>query len=524
MKKIYVSILILIIGTSVFAIGKVEEPPEELPHFVIGFDSVPDSVPLTGALGFYLGFALFEGLVTWNPQTLEAVPGVAESWEISGDGLTYTFKLRRNAVWSDGTPVTADQFIDAWLHILDPETQNREEFSLFVFKGAEEFRTGEAGPEDVAIRALDEHTLQFELVDPVPYALFILGFKDFGPLPTHIIEKYGDQWTDPEVFVGNGPFVVAQWLPGNRAVFRKSDNYWDRDSVRLGRVTILQIEDPDTALDMFQAGEIDMTSMIVPYDQLVDLLSAPYIQLYPLFQTEYYYLNMKSPPLDDVRVRKALTISINRAELIEKALGGLGYPAFGLSPPMPFYPAVIGFEENTEKARSHLSEAGYPQGEGFPEITLIYNDNRQKNIRTAEYIEQQWAENLGIVVNRQGMSWDDYRNAKGTGDFGIARYGWWGHYLDPNCFLELFTGGYEKNPSGFSNSEYDGLLERASRMPAGQERLDLLRKAEEILINDEMVIIPLYYYMYEQCIDTEIWGGWYGNVMHVHPWKWIYRK
>jgi oligopeptide transport system substrate-binding protein len=525
MKKSSLAGLILMIGAGVFARGAAEEPPVEKTHLIVGVDGIPEQMPPRSELASGIALNIFEGLVSWHPRTLEPIPGVAESWEISADGLTYTFKLRKDAAWSDGTPVTADQFREAWLHLLDPETRGygMEEFSLFVFKGAEEYRAGRAGPEAVAIRAPDERTLQFELVYPLPYALFMLGWQGFQPLPTHVIAEHGERWTDPDSMVGNGPFVIEQWLPGDRAVFRKNDRYWDKESVKLDRVTLLEIADADTAHAMFQAGEIDLSEMI-PYDRLAGLLRAPHIQLTRWFATDYYICNMKRSPLDDVRVRKALAVAINRAELIDKALDGLAYPAFGLSPPMPFYPEVIGFEENADRARSLLAEAGYPGGEGFPELTLIYNKGGSRHERIAEQAVRQWADKLGIVVSPKGLPWDEYMQALETSDFDLARHGWWGHYMDPNCFLELYTGGSIRNPAGFENPVYDGLLARASRMPAGEERLVLLREAEELLIRDEMVLMPLYGRMRGTCIDTEVWGGWYGNILYIHPWKYIYRK
>jgi len=333
MKKVAICILTLLISGSATATGNKEEAgsAEPLPHFY--FSSVePESLDpalIVGMPVHFIFMALFEGLVTYDAKSLEAVAGVAESWEITGDGMTYTFRLRDDAIWSDGTPITARQFVSSWVRVLDPETASKNAYMLnMVIKGAREYNSGNAGSEAVCIRAVNEHTFQFDLVGPVPYVLDMLSHFAFSVQPLHTIEKHQQDWITPENFVGNGPFVLEDWIPQDRIVVHRSDIYWDRENVKLGRITFLAIENDSTAFNMFLLGEI---------------------------------------------------------------------AAFGVTPPLPYYPAVAGFRENVATAKKLPAEAGYPNGDGFPRLTIQYNTHEQHK-RIAEYIQHRWNENLGIEV------------------------------------------------------------------------------------------------------------------------------
>ena len=502
-----------------------EKSVEDLPHFIFGDAEDPISLdPRYDAfpIAKRLHFALFEGLVTFNPETLEPEPGVAENWEISDDGLTYTFHLRRDALWSDAAPVTAHHFVESWLDRLKPDTDYLDSTDMFIISGAMDYSSGNSGSDKVAIRAVDDYTFQFDLTAPTPYILTLLPDQIFFALPFHVINKYGDRWTDPEFFVGNGPFTLENHIPGDRVVVRKSESYWDKNKVNLGTITTLFIMDKEVALEMYQAGELDWYPTL-PAGRLTDLLNTPYVHLNPTFTSYFYRFNMRIPPLNDIRVRKALAYSINRRELIDTVLESSKFPAYGLTPPLYSYPAVIGFKEDTEKARELLAEAGYPGGDGFRELVLTFNESKGHQM-IAEYCQKTWAEELGIIVKLKSLQWEDFVNNYTILNFEIQRGGWYGHYLDPNAFLDMFVTGSDTNWPGMSNTEYDSLIRTAGQMKYGQERFGVLRKAEEILITEELPIIPFYYYMNENLIDTNIWGGWYENVMDWHPWKWIYKK
>lgn len=467
---------------------------------------------------------LFEGLVTYDPKTLEAVPALAESWEISEDGLTYTFHIRKDAVWSDGVAITAETVVDSWLRFLSPDLAAAYAYLPgLIIKGANDYNTGVAGPESVSIKAIDEYTFQFELVGPAPYALDMLTHYAFSVVPMHVIEKHGDAWIRPENFVGNGPFTLEDWVPHDKLVMVKSDTYWDAENVKLDKVIFYPIEDFNTSVNMYLQGDIDWIED-VPNAQLEKMQLRDDYNVNAAFTTGYYQFNFTNPILQDVRVRKALTLAIDRKVLCERVLRAGEFPAYAITPPLPKYESVVGFEEDIDEAKRLLEEAGYPNGEGFPELNLIYNTN-EKNKMVAEYVQQQWAENLHVNLSIENQEWGTFIDNRQAQQFDIGRAAWQGDYVDPNSFLQDLLYSTSGNNDGlYNNPEFDALLDKASTMAAGQERLDTLRAAEEIAFQQDFALIPLWYYTRTNWIDTDKWGGWYTNTLDVHPYKNIYKK
>ncbi len=493
-----------------FRIGNGAEPESLDPHLVSG---VPEH---------RIFYSLFEGLVTNDPQTNEAVPGVAERWDISDDRTVYTFYLRRTT-WSDGVPITAQTVYDSWIRVLDPETASPYAWfpGLFI-SGADEYNGGEAGPDVVGIRVVDDYTFEVQLAGPLPYALGALTHYSFGIVPLHAIEEHGTEWTLAENFVGNGPFMLEEWLPQQQLSVVPNPLYWDADAVSLDRVVYLPIEDNNTGYNMFLNGELDWQTT-VPNDQVEQARLEQGYNRNAQLATYYYHLNNKRPPLDDERVRKALAISIDRNELVETVTRAGQIPAYGIVPALSGYEATVAFQEDTDQARRLLEEAGFPGGEGFPELQILYNTS-EGHKKIAEYIQQQWKEILGIDVSLINQEWKTYLSTTREHDFDIARAGWVGDYQDPNTFLDLFITDGGLNNSDYSNPRYDELIERASSMSAGSQRFNVLREAEELFIGEDHGIIPIYYYVTLNMIDTNKWGGWYKNVQDFHPTKDIYRK
>ena len=536
MKKLLIILLVLAVAATAFAGGKGEQAPapekeaaapaKEPVVFHYNNLTEPQSLDpavVTGVPEHRIYMALFEGLVAYHPETLAAVPGVAESWEISDDGLTITFKLRKDAIWSDGTPVTAPQFVKSWLRFLDPELAAEYTYMMnMVIKGAEAYNSGEAGPEAVQIRAPDDYTFQFDLIGPAPYALDMLTHYAFAVHPIHAIEKYGDDWIRPDNIVSNGPFVLEEWTPQDKLVVVKNDKYWDAGAVKLDKIVFYPIEDENTSLNLFLDGQLDWIEL-VPDARLDEMKLHPTYKVAPAFITYYYIFNTKREPLDDTRVRKALAMAIDRQELVDKVTRGGQFPAFGITPPLAYYPKVVAFKEDVEGAKKLLAEAGFPGGKGFPKFTILYNTS-EGHKRIAEYVQQKWAETLGIQVDIMNQEWGTYLDTRFTGNFDISRAGWQGDYVDPNTFLDMWITDSDLNDGKWSNKEFDDLIFKAARMPAGQERLDALSRAEEIMIGEDMAIMPFYYYTRTNWIDTNKWGGWYKTILDIQPWKDIYKK
>ncbi|MCF7928559.1 MAG: peptide ABC transporter substrate-binding protein [Spirochaetales bacterium] len=534
MKRIILSVMTVAVFFGLIACGDrggQEEPAaiaeeENLPvEFILYNGAEPETIDpalISGVPEHRIYLSLFEGLMSYDPETADPIPGVAESWKISSDGLTYTFKLREDAVWSDGTPVTAQQFVDSWLRFLNPETAAEYAYMMnMVIEGAAEYNSGEAGPEAVQIRALDERTFQFDLTGPAPYVLGMLAHYAFSVVPTHVIDEYGDDWTEPENFVGNGPFVLKEWSPQEKLTVVPNETYWNRKAVQLDQVTYLPIEDNNTAYNMYKNGELDWSTE-VPNDAIDEAKLRDDHQSNAVMIVYYYVFNTERPPLDDARVRRALSLAVDREEIVEKIRRKGDVAAYGIVPPMKGYQPPETFSDNAEKARQLLAQAGYPDGEGFPVFEVLYNTS-ETHKKIAEYVQQRWKETLNIDVELVNQEWSTYLNNRQEGKFDIARAGWAGDYKDPNSFLDLFISTSALNGGNYTSAEYDELIEKASTMPGGEKRYQVLAQAKKLLMED-MPIAPFYFYSQSNMIDLDKWGGWYTNVLDIHPTKDIYMK
>jgi len=495
----------------VFKISNGAEPQSLDPHLV------------NGEPEHHLFMALYEGLVVTDPETGGALPGVAESWDVSDDGLQYTFHLR-DCTWSDGVSITAEDVVYSWLRELNPATGGPYAwFPCMFLKGASEYNASEAGPEAVQIRALDEKTFQMDLIGPLPYVLGALCHYAFAIVPEHTIKEFGDKWILPENFVGNGPFELAEWLPQEYIKLTKSDTYWDKDNVKLDEAYFYASDDANTMYNMYLKDEIDWIENI-PQEQLTSASLRTDYHVAPMLSTYYYEFNMEADPVDDPLVRKALAMAVDREALVENITQAGQIPSWGIVPPMPGYDGLEFPEEfNVEKAQELLKQAGYPNGSNFPSLELLYNtSDSHKNI--AEFIQQQWKENLNINVTLVNQEWATYINSTIEKDYQVARAGWVGDYQDPNSFLDMFLTGGSMNDISYNSAEYDALIKKAATMDAGKERFDTFREAENLLINEDQGIMSLYYYVSTNLIDTDEWGGWYTNTLDYHPIKSIYKK
>ncbi len=459
--------------------------------------------------------ALFEGLVAYDPRTSKATPGVAESWERSADDTVLTYHLRKTT-WSDGTPITAQTFVDSWLYYLAPETAAEYAYMpATIIKGAEDYNGGRADKSAVGIRAVDDLTLEVTLVGPVPYAVDMMAHYSFAPLPLHAIEKFGTDWTKPGNFVGNGPFVLEEWKPQERISVVPNDKYWNKANVFLSKVVFLPIENDTTAYNKYVNGELDWQTS-VPLELLNEIKLRDDYHVAPQLSSYYYEYNLNDPVFSDVRVRKALAMAIDRKALVEKVTAGGQVPADAYVPPMDGYTPAKGNSFNVEQARALLADAGYPNGQGFPSKTILYNTT-EGHKKIAEFIQQQLKENLGISVELQNMEWKTYLSERQSNNFEIARAGWVGDYQDASNFLELALSNSGNNDGRYNNPRFDDLLKQAARMPDGKERQDVLHEAEEILITQDQAFIPLYYYVSQNLINLDVWQGWYTNTQDIHP-------
>jgi len=528
MKRKGVVITTFLIGfISLFVISCAQkELTADKAEFIINNAAEPQSLDpshVQGVPEHRLYMALFEGLTTYDPETSKAVPGIAESWTTSADGKTVTFKLRKS-VWSDGKPLTAKDFVNGWIRTLKPDTAAEYAYMIgMVVKGANEFNQGKStDPSTVGVKALDDYTLQVELVGPSAYFVDMTAHYAFSPLPMHVIEKYGDKWIQPGNFVGNGPYILKEWKPQNYIFVTKNSKYWDAKKVSINSIKFLTITDEKTSFNMFQKGEIDWDTQ-VPTDLIDEVKLRPDYQVHPQLAIYYYCFNNQRPPFNDPLVRKAFSASVDKTALVEKVTKAGEIPTDAFTPPMTGFTPQPGIGYDVVQAKALLAQAGYPDGKGFPSVIIKYNTN-EGHKKIAEFIQEQWKTNLGVSVKLQNEEWKTFLDTRSNShDFDVARHGWVADYMDPSNFLELFITGGGNNDGLYSNPKFDELVKKAATMPDSPERNQVLMDAEKIFAEDQ-AMLPLYWYVDNDMIDLTKWDGWYGNPLGIHPWKFISKK
>jgi oligopeptide transport system substrate-binding protein len=474
----------------------------------------------TGVPEGRIGLAIFEGLVNSHPETLGPVPGVAESWDISEDGLTYTFHLRADAKWSDGSALTAQDFYDSWRRGILPATASQYAYMFYPIAGAEDFNKGVTDDfSTVGLKVVDEHTFEVKLREPCPYFLDLVAFDTLFPVPMAVVDEHQDKWTRPENIVSNGPFMMTEWAANQRIVMVKSEHYWDRDNVLLEQVIALPIVDQETAYKTYLQGDCHWLTD-VPLPKIDECMRRPDYYVMPYLGSYFYRFNTREAPFDDVRVRKALSLSLDRRVITNEILRAGQIPATWFTPKMHGYEPPAGLAENREEARRLLADAGFPGGEGFPEVALLFN-TQESHRQVAEVLVQQWEENLGIVVQLRNTEWKVYLDNVTEGNYQIARAGWIGDYNDPNTFLDMWVTDGGNNNTGWSNERYDELIRMAASESDAAKRMEIFREAETLLIEEHLPILPVYIYVNKGLLSPEV-AGWYENVRDKHPFNQIY--
>ncbi len=580
--------------------------------------------------------AIFEGLTRLDSRSLEPAPGVAESWEITPDGKTYTFHLRSNARWSDGRPLTAHDFSYSWRRLQRPEQGAEYAYIMHMVRYAEAFNTYRAQadalegpvqvavdellaryPEQIPIAALreldkrqdlhgilkgtpnpklrafllrpdrdakaselrelraelaaegarrrranreadahfgidggvyarDDRTLVVELTAPTPYFLELTNFYPFFPVPRWVVDRFARDWFLPGKVVGNGPFVLASWRVGDRIRLERSPTYWGKSDVKLASVDARAVENTTTSLNLYLTGEIDwLPSGYLPQELGPDLRKRPDAYVGPALIAYYYRINCTRKPFDDVRVRKALNLAIDRAQIAKDVLMMGQAPAFHMVPPglHGYRPPPSGISYDVAEARRLLAEAGFPDGRGFPKFGILFN-TLEAHKKLAEVVADQLRRNLNINAAAYNQEWQSYQESTRSMNYDLSRYGWVGDYEDPNTFLDIWLTNGGNNRTGWGSVVYDRLIEAASdvdryvtapdfvlehahdperlkalaarvnasddasrRLAAMSElRMALLAEAEGILVRDEFPVIPLYFYVVNGMVRPHVKG------------------
>ncbi|MDQ7093960.1 peptide ABC transporter substrate-binding protein [Desulfosporosinus sp. PR] len=454
--------------------------------------------------------ALFEGIMRLDKDNVPQL-AVADSVEVSPDGLKYTVKLK-DSKFSNGDPLTASDFKASWLHALDPAAAAEYAYQLFYIKNAEAYNSKKAKAEDVGINVVDPKTLEITLEAPCPYFKSLLAFPTYFPVDQKNVKANGNWNTEAATFVSNGPFMMKSWSHNDKMVLVKNPNYYDVANVKLSELDFNLVEDGKAATTAFEAGQLDGHDNLVPED-IVRFKKDGTLKQAPQLGTYFYRFNTTRKPLNDPRVRQALTIALNRQDLIDNVFKGGQTPAFAYVPgaipdatPGKDFRSVGGdfFKEDVAKAKQLLAEAGYPDGKNFPTLTILYNTNGTHQL-PAQAIQDYWQKNLGITVKLQGQEWAVYQQSMQGLQYDIVRAGWLGDYIDPMTFLDMFVTNGGNNQTGWSNAAYDKDIDTAKNSADQTVRMQAMHDAEKILMT-EMPIMPIYFYVNNYVLKDNIKG------------------
>ncbi len=479
----------------------------------------------TGSVEHRILSTLFEPLVTKNLTTLEIEPAIADKWSVSDDGLVYEFHIRDGAKWSNGDELIAEDFVQSWKRILSVKLGSEWATYLYVIKNAEAFHTGKIKDfSDVGVRALSKQILQVTLSGPTPYFLQLLDHNSMYPVHIKTILKHGEfderstPWTKPENFVGNGPFVPTQWVPNTLFSVKKNPHYWNQERIKLSEVHILPVPDTLSMERMYRAGQLHIVEKLSP-QKIASYKGTPDLRSFPLYGTYFYRFNTTIKPLNDLRVRQALSYSINRGAITKTITKGGEPVAKSYIPPTPTYQPSYEIPEDIELAKQLLADAGYPNGVGFPKLTLIYN-TLEEHQRIAVAIQQMWKKNLGIDIELQNQEWKVFLANQHQMNYEISRASWIGDYVDPNTFLEIFTTTSGNNETGWANPVFDQLLREAAMEKDLQKRIKIMQEAEKILLT-ELPIMPIYGYSWNRVVSPSV-KNWKDNLQDYFSFTDVY--
>lgn len=498
----------------ILLVGNANEPKGLDPHIV------------SGVLEANILRALFEGLITNDPESDTATPGGA-ALDVTPDATAtvWTAKLRPDGKWSDGAPVTARDFAFSYERLLTPELGAKYAEMLYFLKGAEEFNKGKTTDfAAVGVEVLDDLTLRLTLRGPTPYFREILKHYTWTAVPQHVVLKHGkigqrgNPWTRPENIVGNGPYQLKSWRRTHHIEVERNPHYWNAANVRLNGVRFLPITNLYTEARMFRDGQLHVTYAAT--SEVVDLMKKEHpenLRQEPYVGTAFYRYNTTRKPLNDVRVRQALGMAVDRQAICDTVFRGYK-PAYAITPAMGNYhpPRIAGFDP--EKAKRLLAEAGYPGGKGFPRLKILIA-SKETAATLAQAVQAMWRDTLGVEVEIENKEWNAYLVAMQDLDYDIANAGWIGDYLDPLTFLEMWTPGNGNNLTGWESPAFLKLLQQSFQETDGTRRFELLQQAESILI-EEAPILPLAWQSRNYLVHPSV-QGWKPLLLSNNPYQFI---
>lgn len=468
-------------------------------------------------------YDLFMGLTTFDAAG-KTMLGVAATWAVSDDGTSYTFALRDDARWSDGRPMTARDFVYSGRRLVDPATGARFAAFFYPVKGARDIIRGRADPEQLGVYADDDRHVRYELVAPAAYFPQLLATNAAAPVPRHVIEEFGRQWTRPGRMVSNGAYQLAEWIPQSYVRLDKNPEFFDAENVAIDSVYYYPTQNLATSLNRFRAGELDVILNFPPNEmEWLQENMADELHVTPSLALYYFLINHRKPPFDDARVRKALSLSIDRVGLIEKLVNTGVTPAHRLSPdalsaykgPQPEW-AQQPMGQRLAEARRLLAEAGFTRDS--PLSFTLKVDTLEESRKIAVALSAMWR-GIGVQATVENSDLSTLNKMARTGDYEVMRYAWFAPYDDPETFLSLLETGNPNNLTGYSRTEYDALLREARRTLDGAARSRLLNRAEGMALED-FPVIPLYFYAGRRLVSTRV-GLWVDNPRAANPTRFL---
>ncbi len=461
---------------------------------------------------------LFEGLIAEDKDG-KLVPGIAKDWNISDDGLVYTFHLR-DSQWTDGTPLTAQDFVYALQRAVSPETSSDYTFLLYPIKNAQAIAKGEEkDKQKLGVKALDEKTLEITLRSPTPYFLSLLTNSISYPVPQAVVEKYGKDWTKPQNIVSNGAFSMTKWTPNDRIELVKSKNYWDKAAVKLDKIIYYPIEDKNAELNRFRAGELEWTCEISADEMkfIKENLADSFKVANSLGVYFYGFNTTKKPFKDNLPLRKALSLAIDRDIIVNKVLGAGEAPAYNFVVPgvmnaKPYAPEYASWTQaqRNELAKKLYKEAGYSSDKPLT-VELRYNTS-ENHKKVAIAVAAMWKSTLGVQTKMVNEEWKVFLQNRKQKNTQVFRSSWIGDYNDANTFLDLFVSNSGKNDVGFKSKKFDDLIQQASQTRDMEKRTDLLQAAEKDFI-DSYSLAPIYFYVEKRLVSPRL-KGYTINIMN----------
>ncbi len=508
-----------------------------------------DPAGMTWMQDIRAGLALWQGLTQYNPTTLRPIPGVAKNWTLSANGRTYTFHLRRRARWSNGDPVTSANFVFAWKRMLQPATGAGYVEMFFHIAGARAYfdalakTRGRPRPfSSVGIKTPDLHTLIVHLNAPCPYFLDLMAFPPFFPLNQQSMARfavrngasfsyYNLRFTRPPYLVTDGPYRLTAWKFHQYLEFKPNRYFWARSTVHCRELRIVSFSDSLSAFRAYQSGAVDVLSFVPPEFTAALLRQQQAglrhdVHYRPVFGTYYYIVNCARAPLDNPLIRRALDLAINKKQIVDDVTRLHEKPLTVLVPPgtIPGYHSPHGLAMNVPEARRLMRRAGYPDGRGLRPLKFLTNDTDSMNMLVAQAIAQMWQRNLGVRIRIATEESKAFNQDCVQGNFDIARAGWYGDYMDPTTWLDLFVSGNPNNHSRFTNRQYDQLMERAESKADPARRLALLTDAERLLVDRYMPALPLFQYTDGLMYHAREIGGIRSNVRMITLLQYIHWK